>query len=138
MIADTITANKNTVPFDPESPFVTSGMRLGTAAITTRGFNEEACYEVAEIISNRLLNPENISIKQKCIEQVSRLCKRFPLYDDTLNESQGVSFKGMLLIGTKDFPLQVNLLQFEGKKIITGQDFINSNLFKDSKVIQFD
>jgi len=84
-----ITANKNTVPFDPESPFVTSGMRLGTAAITTRGFNEEACSEVAEIISNRLLNPEDITIKQKCIEQVSKLCKRFPLYGDNLKKSFG-------------------------------------------------
>jgi len=51
-----ITANKNTVPFDPESPFVTSGLRLGTAALTTRGFDENAFAEVGEIISDRLLN----------------------------------------------------------------------------------
>ncbi len=82
-----ITANKNTVPFDPESPFVTSGMRLGTAALTTRGFDENAFFEVAEIIAKRLLNPEDVSVKQKCIEHVSSLCKRFPLYKDNLKES---------------------------------------------------
>ena len=50
-----ITANKNTVPFDPESPFVTSGLRLGTAALTTRGFDADAFAEVAEVIADRLL-----------------------------------------------------------------------------------
>ena len=75
-----ITANKNTVPFDPESPFVTSGMRIGTAALTTRGFNEEAFYEVADVIAKRLLNPEDVSIKNECINRVMRLCKQFPLY----------------------------------------------------------
>ena len=75
-----ITANKNTVPFDPESPFVTSGLRLGTAALTTRGFNEEAFFKVADVIADRLLNPENESIKNKCKEIVISLCKEFPLY----------------------------------------------------------
>ena len=75
-----ITANKNTVPFDPESPFVTSGLRLGSAALTTRGFDSEAFIEIADIISNCLLNPEDISIKEICKEQVLSLCKRFPLY----------------------------------------------------------
>ena len=53
-----ITANKNTVPFDPESPFVTSGLRLGSSALTTRGFDENDFVEVADIISNRLKNYE--------------------------------------------------------------------------------
>ena len=75
-----ITANKNTVPFDPESPFVTSGMRLGTAALTTRGFDEEAFYEVADVIAERLLNPNDVAVKNKCIERVMALCKKFPLY----------------------------------------------------------
>ena len=75
-----ITANKNTVPFDPESPFVTSGMRLGTAALTTRGFDEEAFYEVADVIAERLLNPNDLAVKNKCIERVMALCKKFPLY----------------------------------------------------------
>ena len=52
-----ITANKNTVPFDPQSPFVTSGLRLGTAACTTRGFDQAAFREVADVIADRLLNP---------------------------------------------------------------------------------
>ena len=81
-----ITANKNTVPFDPESPFVTSGLRLGTAALTTRGFNEEAFVEVAEIISDRLMNPEDQSIINNCLKRVKDLCNRFPLYDFKTNQ----------------------------------------------------
>ncbi len=76
-----ITANKNTVPFDPESPFVTSGLRLGTAALTTRGFKEEEFIEIANIIADCLLNPEDISIKKKCKEKVIGLCNNFPLYN---------------------------------------------------------
>jgi glycine hydroxymethyltransferase len=75
-----ITANKNTVPFDPQSPFVTSGLRLGTAAMTTRGFNQEAFREVADVIADRLLNPEDGAIEQHCRERVAALCNRFPLY----------------------------------------------------------
>ncbi|MFM7086117.1 MAG: serine hydroxymethyltransferase [Cyanobium sp.] len=75
-----ITANKNTVPFDPQSPFVTSGLRLGTAALTTRGFDQEAFREVADVIADRLLNPEDSAIEQRCRERVAALCDRFPLY----------------------------------------------------------
>jgi len=75
-----ITANKNTVPFDPQSPFVTSGLRLGTAACTTRGFDEAAFREVADVIADRLLNPEDTAIEQRCRERVAALCSRFPLY----------------------------------------------------------
>jgi len=75
-----ITANKNTVPFDPESPFVTSGLRLGTAALTTRGFDEEAFREVADVIADRLLKPEDDAVKAQCFERVHQLCRRFPLY----------------------------------------------------------
>jgi glycine hydroxymethyltransferase len=75
-----ITANKNTVPFDPQSPFVTSGLRLGTAACTTRGFDEAAFREVADVIADRLLNPEDAGIEQRCRERVAALCARFPLY----------------------------------------------------------
>ncbi len=82
-----ITANKNTVPFDPESPFVTSGLRLGTAALTTRGFDEEAFIEVGEIIADRLLNPENVSIENQCKTKVLNLCNRFPLYQGKLEPS---------------------------------------------------
>ena len=78
-----ITANKNTVPFDPESPFVTSGLRLGTAALTTRGFDAEAFREVGDVIADRLLNPEDDQIREQCLERVSSLCERFPLYADS-------------------------------------------------------
>jgi glycine hydroxymethyltransferase len=75
-----ITANKNTVPFDPQSPFVTSGLRLGTAALTTRGFDAAAFREVADVIADRLLNPEDAAIEQRCRDRVAALCERFPLY----------------------------------------------------------
>jgi glycine hydroxymethyltransferase len=75
-----ITANKNTVPFDPESPFVTSGLRLGTAALTTRGFDREAFAEVADVIADRLLHPDDSALEQRCRDRVAALCARFPLY----------------------------------------------------------
>jgi glycine hydroxymethyltransferase len=75
-----ITANKNTVPFDPQSPFVTSGLRLGTAACTTRGFDEAAFREVADVIADRLLNQDDSAIELRCRERVAALCERFPLY----------------------------------------------------------
>tara|TARA_Y100001970_G_scaffold258269_1_gene337992 strand:+ start:452 stop:1717 length:1266 start_codon:yes stop_codon:yes gene_type:complete len=75
-----ITANKNTVPFDHESPFVTSGLRLGTAALTTRGFNECAFEEIGNIIADRLLNPDNEQIEEDCKKRVLNLCDQFPLY----------------------------------------------------------
>jgi glycine hydroxymethyltransferase len=79
-----ITANKNTVPFDPESPFVTSGLRLGSAALTTRGFNEQAFEDVGNIIADRLLNPNDEDIKENSIKKVSELCKKFPLYSEKI------------------------------------------------------
>jgi glycine hydroxymethyltransferase len=75
-----ITANKNTVPFDPESPFVTSGLRLGSPAMTTRGMGIEEFVEIANIISDRLLNPEDAAVAQTCRQRVADLCDRFPLY----------------------------------------------------------
>ena len=75
-----ITANKNTVPFDPESPFVTSGLRLGSAAMTTRGMGVTEFTEIANIIADRLLNPEDDAIAQDCRRRVAELCEKFPLY----------------------------------------------------------
>ena len=75
-----ITANKNTVPFDPESPFVTSGLRLGSAAMTTRGMGVAEFTEIANIIADRLLNPEDDVIAQDCRRRVAELCEKFPLY----------------------------------------------------------
>ncbi|MEM9090481.1 MAG: serine hydroxymethyltransferase [Cyanobacteria bacterium P01_F01_bin.53] len=75
-----ITANKNTVPFDPESPFVTSGLRLGTPAMTTRGMGEAEFVEIANIIADRLLSPEDGGVEADCKKRVLALCDRFPLY----------------------------------------------------------
>lgn len=75
-----ITANKNTVPFDPESPFVTSGLRLGSPAMTTRGMGETEFVEIANIIADRLLNPEDDAVGDNCLRRVAALCDRFPLY----------------------------------------------------------
>ncbi|AFY84765.1 serine hydroxymethyltransferase [Oscillatoria acuminata] len=75
-----ITANKNTVPFDPQSPFVTSGLRLGSPAMTTRGMGTTEFTEIANIISDRLLNPEDESVAADCRQRVASLCDRFPLY----------------------------------------------------------
>jgi glycine hydroxymethyltransferase len=75
-----ITANKNTVPFDSESPFVTSGLRLGSPAMTTRGMGATEFQEIANIIADKLLNPEDEAVQQKCLDRVAALCDRFPLY----------------------------------------------------------
>lgn len=75
-----ITANKNTVPFDPESPFVTSGLRLGSPAMTTRGLGTAEFTEIANIIADRLLNPEDEAVTQACRQRVANLCSQFPLY----------------------------------------------------------
>ncbi len=76
-----ITANKNTVPFDPESPFVTSGLRLGSPAMTTRGMQEAEFTEIANIIADRLLSPTDESVNADCIQRAAQLCERFPLYE---------------------------------------------------------
>ena len=76
-----ITANKNTVPNDPQSPFVTSGIRLGTAAVTTRGFTEDAMKKVADIISEAIKNSDNDAKLKELKEQSLELCKQFPLYE---------------------------------------------------------
>jgi glycine hydroxymethyltransferase len=75
-----VTANKNTVPFDPESPFVTSGLRLGAPAMTTRGMGTAEFTEIADIIADRLLNPEDETVMASCLKRVESLCERFPLY----------------------------------------------------------
>lgn len=75
-----ITANKNTVPFDPEKPWVGSGIRLGSPAMTTRGLKEVDFTEIANIIADRLLNPDDEAVKQDCIGRVADLCEKFPLY----------------------------------------------------------
>lgn len=75
-----ITTNKNTIPFDTESPFVTSGVRIGTAAVTTRGFKEEEMVEIAKIMSKTLKNHENETSLKEATDQVTALTAKFPLY----------------------------------------------------------
>ena len=75
-----ITCNKNTIPFDQEKPFVTSGIRLGTPAATTRGFDEKAVEEVAKIISLALKNSKDEEKLQQAKERVAKLTAEYPLY----------------------------------------------------------
>jgi glycine hydroxymethyltransferase len=75
-----VTTNKNTVPFDPQSPFVTSGLRLGSPAMTTRGLKVAEFTEIGDIIADRLLNPDSQTVREDCRQRVAALCDRFPLY----------------------------------------------------------
>ena len=75
-----ITANKNTVPFDTKSPFVTSGLRLGSPAMTTRGLGVAEFTEIGNIIADRLLSPDSEIVTADCLRRVATLCDRFPLY----------------------------------------------------------
>ncbi len=77
-----ITVNKNTIPFEPLSPFVTSGIRLGSPALTTRGFKEEDMKEVADIIALVLGHPEDAAKKDEAKRRVAALCEKYPLYED--------------------------------------------------------
>ncbi len=77
-----ITANKNTVPNDPQSPFVTSGVRLGAAAVTTRGFKEEDMAEVAKIIASAVTASDNEIALKNLRERSLKLCQKHPLYEN--------------------------------------------------------
>lgn len=76
-----VTVNKNTIPFDPTSPFVTSGIRIGTPALTSRGMKEADMLVVAEIIGMVLSNPDDSIVKTRAIELVAELCAKHPLYE---------------------------------------------------------
>ena len=76
-----ITANKNTIPFEPLSPFVTSGIRLGTPALTTRGLKEEDIRQVANIIATVIEHREDSAVVEKARADVADICKKFPLYE---------------------------------------------------------
>ena len=77
-----VTCNKNTIPFDPESPFVTSGIRLGTAAVTTRGFKEDDMKEVAAIIGLVLNNADDEAKHAEAAKRVAALCAKYPMYPE--------------------------------------------------------
>ena len=75
-----ITVNKNMVPFDKKSPFVTSGIRLGTAAITTRGLKEKEMVEIVELIDSVILNHQDETFLADTRKKVNELMSRYPLY----------------------------------------------------------
>ena len=75
-----ITANRNTIPFEPLSPFVTSGIRLGTPALTTRGLKEDDIRQVANIIARVIENRDDAAVIEQAKAEVQDICKKFPLY----------------------------------------------------------
>jgi glycine hydroxymethyltransferase len=75
-----ITVNKNAVPNDPQSPFVTSGIRVGTPAPTTRGFKEAEMIEIAHMMCDVMENIDDEEVSARVREKVSNLCLRFPVY----------------------------------------------------------
>ncbi|MCP4684466.1 MAG: serine hydroxymethyltransferase [bacterium] len=77
-----ITANKNTVPFDPEKPFVTSGVRIGTPAITTRGMNVEDMPVIADFIDRAIQNRRKDEVLEGIAGEVAEFCRKFPLYPE--------------------------------------------------------
>lgn len=81
LVAADITVNKNMVPFDDKSPFVTSGIRIGTAAVTTRGMKEKEMEKIAELVDEVIKNPEDESSLKKVRKSVHALTEKFPLYE---------------------------------------------------------
>ena len=74
-----ITVNKNTIPNDPQSPFITSGIRVGTPAVTTRGFKEAEMLKIAKWM--KLVATDFDNCKEKVSEEVMELCRQFPIYE---------------------------------------------------------
>ena len=82
-----ITANKNMIPFDPRKPTVTSGVRLGTPAVTTRGMRESEMATIGSLLSRVLGDVTNEALLAEVREEAADLCRRFPLYPDRWNET---------------------------------------------------
>jgi glycine hydroxymethyltransferase len=80
-----ITVNKNVVPFDPHPPMITSGVRIGTPAITTRGMKEDEIVIISDLINTALDNKDNDQLLYKISEEVKELCSNFPVYKDLIN-----------------------------------------------------
>jgi glycine hydroxymethyltransferase len=77
-----ITVNKNLIPFDKKSPVLTSGIRLGTPAVTTRGMKENEMEKIAEIIASAIKNRGDKDKSGECVKEVKKLIKKFPLYPE--------------------------------------------------------
>jgi glycine hydroxymethyltransferase len=85
--AATITVNKNTIPFDQNKPFVASGLRIGTPAVTTRGMKEPEMREIGRLIAEVIHAPESEEVRNKVKRNVAELAARFPLYPKRLKGS---------------------------------------------------
>ncbi len=83
-----LTVNKNTIPFDTNSPFVASGIRLGTPALTTRGMKEAEMKKIGQLIASIIREPESEEVRAKVKKEVAELTGKFPLYAHRLNESK--------------------------------------------------
>src|SRR5688500_4049375 len=83
-----ITVNKNTIPFDTNRPFVASGIRLGTPALTTRGMKEDEMRKIGEMIAAIIHEPESEGVKTRVREEVAEITSRFPMYPGRLKEKQ--------------------------------------------------
>ncbi len=81
-----ITVNKNTVPFDPEKPFVTSGIRIGTPAVTTRGMGVPEMNQVADFIDRAIANRRDDDALAGIAAEVKAMCEKFPLYAERMEE----------------------------------------------------
>ncbi|HEY4492802.1 MAG TPA: serine hydroxymethyltransferase, partial [Acidobacteriota bacterium] len=79
-----ITVNKNTIPYDTKSPMISSGVRIGTPALTTRGMGREQMIQIGQCIASALKNKDNESVKSEIRQQVKKLCSDFPLYASRL------------------------------------------------------
>jgi glycine hydroxymethyltransferase len=86
-----ITVNKNAIPNDPEKPFVTSGIRLGSPAMTTRGFRDPEAAQVANFIADVLDAPADAARIEKVASDVKALCAKFPVYGPAMRASYGLS-----------------------------------------------
>ncbi len=89
-----ITTNKNTIPNDPEKPMVTSGIRIGTPAVTTRGMKEAEMQSIGQIICEKLKNPEDEAVHNRTLKTVADLCGRFPLYGERLAGAVAIARAG--------------------------------------------